>query len=1078
MNNSNQSILSLQHSKHQCEINSYKDGKTLKSLWLSIPAYCHLKCPYCFASANDPGKKVESISFKQYEKIIKEFAELGGEFIGIPGDGEPFHNSNWELTKLIIELCNKLKIKLALFTTGDLIFFNQDGNEEKIDYSKAEYIKDKDVVLLIKYNHSNEKIQNKLVGREKYNYTRLREKAINLLINKYRLNDDRKMLGFVTSILVENTVPDKNGIMEIEKIYARTKQDNLIFDCDTVLELGRGMTFTMAENNVPYKIDLAGVFKKLTKAGAVGLNQGGTYVGNTCCDRILHHLYIKANGDVFPCIGCSRDDYAEEDNINKLLLGNIHDKSLDDLWNRNKLRRRLAEDRYNIISGVCYSCENFQTEACYSCLGRCIDSESKFQFDDEGIINTINTEGCIHHKPSTVIWLAETIDYIRKALSYPETTKMLKEKGLEYLWRPNKNLAYSLWQHKRIERIQEINAITNYINNPHDEDSYTPHEKIKDSDVQKFSQKKHYQFSELRFPMNTVWDFIKGPDELLKNADIEISDKQEEKFVNIISQSFLSNIFLASFKILYDKHDPDQGNIKYTNFILYDNIKEKYFYRSMLNDQNFTNERFDDIKRRNYSLIISRWYENIKFQGQEKNQWTEYCYNLSADFRHEIYGDYELQLAKDNTDRNDLKDRTIDISRILDLKKLGVEQKAISFAKYVDSNKNNIDLNRLNSKILTECEQGGQEVEAFVDFYSNLNQTVFFPIDDNQNRAIINRVEQEIKVLSEAKELNSHISEKLKDEFLEAKNHMRASKVLNYFVYLGIMRELLEVNYYYLLHSTNFTSVNPKAHEFLADSSLRGIIKASGLLICTKQPINKIFRSELKLFLSSIFAPFDEFYYNLNVQNIKLYDEVQYYQHSLDNIYSSLINCFRFLENSINNNSPNTMIKTDFISLLNTFKIYDISRRGISRKISGINDYPELTDLLSLVKLILNYLETPTDLKFEKNISFKNKKPLERLMVFTVIFNLISNASKNCNNDEILIKLDRHKQLSIYNSTQMKNEFLRFLNGQVNIYPTGEKHRGLAIVRSMVKKLNWEIEAVSDLSGTTVLLKFKNSEYE
>lgn len=1067
MKTQNNSILSLQYSDNQCNCESYKDGETLKSLWLSIPAYCHLKCPYCFASANEPGRKIESLTRSQYENIIREFASLGGEFIGIPGDGEPFHKSNWDLTKYIVSLCHELNIKLALFTTGDLIFFGQGGDESKIDYTKIDFIKDKDVVFLIKYNHSDEGTQNKLVGNKNLKYAWLREKALEILINKYHLNDERRRLGLVTSIMNENAVKkEKNGKLEIINIFERTQRDNLIFDCDTILELGRGMTFSKMDRQVPPKIDLENVFRELTEAGAIGLNQGGTYVGNTCCDRILHHLYIKANGDVFPCIGCAREDIES-----KMMLGNINSHSLKEQWDK-ELRRKLAEDRYNILVGVCASCENFQTEACYSCLGRCIISGDKaFSFNTDGLIETIRTIGCNHHIPSTTKWLATTIDYIRTVLSYPETTKYLKEKGLEYLWRPNKNLAYTLWQLEPEVRKQEIKNIIKHENNPQDDSSYKPYDAVYDSNVAKFSQKKHYRFSELRFPMNKVWDFVRDPYFL---EDVETLDtKDKESFIDAVAQSFLSNIFLASFKILYQKYDKKEKNILYTNFILYDNIREKYFYRSMVNNRNDIEN--DKDQRYLKSLIISRWYENIKINGQEKNLWTDYCYNLSAHFRHEIYGDYELKLGNVKSLTPELEERTIDLTGILSLPE--IKDKIAAFNCFIEKQYSNSVLEVLNSKIFKEFNETSDTHQVIFSFYNELSIASFYKLDDKLNKKLIEKLEREINSLYSNQ--SNPVLLKLKDEFFKAKKQGKVSQVINYFIYLGIMNEVLKVNYYYLLHSTNFASINPEANILLADSNVRGIIKSSGILICTKQPISENFRSELKIFISSIFAPFDEFYYSLNLREIEFLKESKFHQHTLNNIGPLINSYISFIKNDANKLSPIKEISeqkfekliTDIEKLDVINQLYGVARKALIGIYSGLEHY----SFFQIVKLITDYIKIyEIRINFKKNdrFDFNPDTSEESSKIFTILFNLFNNASKYSAKKEVKIKVYRTSDskiaISITNQKEMEKKYVSFLTIEDTL--TERNYSGLHVIKNLVKKLSWKISCCIENGNTTITL--------
>ena len=184
------SILGLHHNT---DFNpQWGKGEDLKSLWVDIPDFCHLHCEYCYASTDNSPKNGSEDYLKEndYERLLKEFSQMGGEFVGIPGKGEPFHEKNYTLTKKIIDACDNYNLKLAIFTTGDALFFKPSSKiSDEPDYTKLDYIKDKDnIVLLIKYNSDNPDIQNKLVGGKNKNYAALRDRSIEILINKYHLN--------------------------------------------------------------------------------------------------------------------------------------------------------------------------------------------------------------------------------------------------------------------------------------------------------------------------------------------------------------------------------------------------------------------------------------------------------------------------------------------------------------------------------------------------------------------------------------------------------------------------------------------------------------------------------------------------------------------------------------------------------------------------------------------------------------------------------------------------------------------------------------------------------------------------
>ena len=947
-----------------------------------------------------------------------------------------------------------------------------------------DFLKDKNIVLLIKYNHSKEDIQNILVGKEpgkisnqkKSNFSALRDKSLDILINKYHLNDEKRRLGLVTSIIKENAEKEENnGKLEIVNIFERTKRDNLIFDCDTILELGRGRSFTKDHKVLP-KFDLERVFKLLQDAGATGLSQGGTYVGNTCCDRILHHLYIKANGDVFPCIGCSRED------IEKIfLLGNIKDHTLESLWNK-PLRRRLAEERFETISGVCSHCENFHSELCYSCLGRCI---SEYTEDNSDLTIksafSVPTIGCMHHKPITTTWLSGLVDYIRTILSYSTTTNKLKHEGLEKLWRPNKNIAYSLWQLSPEDRKTVIEKIIIHSGNPQDDISFNPQDKIIDSRIANFSIRKHYRYSDLLFTMNKVWDFAKDPNLIEEVKTLNESDKQT--LINTISQSFLSNIFLASFKILFEKYDAKEESIQYCNFILYDNLREKYFYRSIAKDK----ADFDDSIYRK-SLIISRWYEDVKINGKDTNFWKDYCFNLSASFRHELYGDYELKLGEegklDENFNTELKRRTIDLIPIIENKY--IRSKALLFDEVVSTEgfleKYYLVEKFINSKIFSELES--TDILLLKNLYSEINKKVFYELDDKKNKELLDEIEKQIDNLDN----HSSVAERLMNEFKLSRKKEKGTKFINYFIYLSIMHNTLKVNYYYLLHSTNFKTINPEKQELMADSDLPGIIKSSGILICTKKPINNHFRSELKLFISSIFAPFDEFYYDQLYGKAKadkqFQDKVEAHRHTIINLINPLYP--RILSNTI----LRPYDKNGIIFAL--IAIYDICSKEEDRSKVGelLSHKPKmiLEDLSAYFISARNDSSATMQLISSLEESPKNLNPVERLDFFTVIFNLLDNAMKAgapAGTKRILhLSSEKHGEsykIVIANPRSMPDEVLNFLNDQDLNIPTFKFNKliketgGTSIIKKIVQKNNWLMSIISSekLQETEVTLTIK-----
>lgn len=124
-----------------------------KSMWLEIPGFCNLKCPYCYAC----GGKIKHPSFlltwKMYESILNQAAELGCTSLGIPGAGEPFVEANRALTMKIVRHAASLGMFITVFTTGEFI-----------TPELADELYDLPVELMIKCNSLDPTVQDTFVS--------------------------------------------------------------------------------------------------------------------------------------------------------------------------------------------------------------------------------------------------------------------------------------------------------------------------------------------------------------------------------------------------------------------------------------------------------------------------------------------------------------------------------------------------------------------------------------------------------------------------------------------------------------------------------------------------------------------------------------------------------------------------------------------------------------------------------------------------------------------------------------------------------------------------------------------------
>ncbi len=351
-----------------------KPGGELRSLWVEIPGWCDLFCRYCFASTNHYDFDPNTLGFEEYKKIFEDFAAAGGKDIGIPGSGEPFHRrsdgkpGNQELILKLLDVSKELGLSMTIFTTAHFI-----------DMQLAKKLLRYDVILLVKCNSFKPDVQNWFVGNPKHlNYAKERDHALLRLMylgfNKPAYGKESR-LGIVTSVM------DKNK-HELPGLLRFARRHNIIFDCDTVLERGRGKSFD-DEGGSPPNHEMKAIFQKLQGIDAEEFGNywdiTRSYVG-TCCDRFRHHLYITKNGDVHPCVGSVT-----------VTLGNVRKQGLQECWD-NELMKIIRNHNYK---GKCEICLNYREGKCYSCLGRCTIDLSNDQLMRDGFVRTT---GCWNNR--------------------------------------------------------------------------------------------------------------------------------------------------------------------------------------------------------------------------------------------------------------------------------------------------------------------------------------------------------------------------------------------------------------------------------------------------------------------------------------------------------------------------------------------------------------------------------------------------------------------------------------------------------------------------------------------------------
>ena len=605
--------------KAHCDI---PGDTSLRSLWIEIPDYCHLQCPYCFANTcrNNPHLATDNLKVGEYLRLLDHFKALGGQYLGIPGNGEPFHPSNRDLVMSILRHANSLGLRTTVFTTGETLFWEMQPDRSYAENVRAEpdfAIMDElfglDVILLIKCNSLNRDIQDSLVAQQ--GYTDARAMVMQWLMEKYRLNSDKenRRLGIVTSIMPENQD-------EIVDLYWYAEKNNLIFDCDTILPQGRGQSFIKPGHSLSDQ-ECQAIYRTLDSISEEHLSTGGSYVG-VACDRIKHHLYIDIRGNAYTCIGCvgrGKD----------LVLGNILKQPLEEIWN-NTIRVQMRDNLDAIVLGTCSYCENFQV-SCWTCLGRSVE---RFEFKDDKIL--LHTRGCFNHRPDWNRWLLQCDRLTRTRLSEvpaairSQVRDRIHQEGLKLFWRE------------------------------------LPEEMIKVSRTRQIPvERKDICFSDLNFPTRMVWDFTSV--QQMVNIDEYLKDLG----------TLLSRVLLCSLKQIYERSIAEgrdkafapsrwsEGTVQFINLMFYLPHKGHYIYRTIVQNsldpgvldldeyRNYTREHSEESDKIIQELRIrsrmvrlwQRWAE--PFHNGQEALILYHIKNLSQKMEDENIESYELILTEE-----------------------------------------------------------------------------------------------------------------------------------------------------------------------------------------------------------------------------------------------------------------------------------------------------------------------------------------------------------------------------------------------------------------------------------------------
>lgn len=298
----------------------------LLSMEIEFNRNCNFNCVYCYNQHDPKGRK--ELTRDEARDVITQAGELGAKKIIVLG-GEPMlYPHIMEMLQFITEL----GMEVELFTNGT-----------NITGAVAKQLADYKVVVALKMNTSDEKLQDMLSGRPG---------AYRHIHNAF---DNLKKAGYPHTVPMGiSTVICRQNFDELTKIWEWLREQNIDPYFEMITPQGNAKKNEMLDvDPVKVKELFEGIAKMDRERYGYDWKPQPPLVGGQC----LRHQFscaVNAYGDVLPCVGVT------------LPLGNIREAKLKDILKDSEVVQDLRNYR-KTIKGPCGSCE--MGDECYGCRG-------------------------------------------------------------------------------------------------------------------------------------------------------------------------------------------------------------------------------------------------------------------------------------------------------------------------------------------------------------------------------------------------------------------------------------------------------------------------------------------------------------------------------------------------------------------------------------------------------------------------------------------------------------------------------------------------------------------------------------
>jgi MoaA/NifB/PqqE/SkfB family radical SAM enzyme len=288
----------------RAEIESALSNKQMLNPSIDLSNICDLNCHYCFIEGKNSSQKVRTpgeLTFQDKLRVIDDFYLSGAKTINIVGAGEPTLDPDFE--KITDYIAGK-NMKTVLFTNG-IRFYRQ---PELIDF-----LCDREVSIVLKYNSTSNEIQDLVTGRN--GYSRIRNRVLEYLMDTDLNTYEPTRLGL--DLIVFN-----GNVKDIPKIYDWCRKNNVYPIAAEYIPSGRteGGVFQDNESLINFqewqKKRVRELLQPITQVQRTGLLIKLQFIDNCCgikrtprfahfcgdiCSQILG-MYVDIEGNIWPCV--------------------------------------------------------------------------------------------------------------------------------------------------------------------------------------------------------------------------------------------------------------------------------------------------------------------------------------------------------------------------------------------------------------------------------------------------------------------------------------------------------------------------------------------------------------------------------------------------------------------------------------------------------------------------------------------------------------------------------------------------------------------------------------------------------